>query len=211
MTAELKERLNREPATIGILGPIGSGKTTLSKILSEKLGVQRVEENFPQNPFLENFYAAPAEYSFRSQLWFLKSTIDQLTELPTNTSRILDPTNEMNYLFAKTHVDMGWMSQHEFNLYSEIYLIFKEKGHIKKPDLYICLNARPYALEDRIKKRGRPYELLMLKNYPEYLIKLGNNVNAFMNGTVLHVDTSSDNFKDKLHTDHLVERIQKNI
>lgn len=211
MTTEFRERLIREPKTIGILGPIGSGKTTLSKILSERFGVQRVEENFPQNPFLEDFYAAPSEYSFRSQLWFLKSTVDQLSELHSNSSRILDPTNEMNYLFAKTHLDMGWMSQHEFNLYTEIYSIFEEKGHIKKPDLYIVLHTDMDVLVPRIRARARPAEMLMLDNYSIYLLKLSRNVNAFMAGNTISIDTSNSKSFDDIHVDGIIEKIKRNI
>lgn len=211
MTTEFKERLIAEPKTIGILGPIGSGKTTLSKMLSEKLGVQRVEENFPQNPFLENFYKSPGEYSFRSQLWFLKSTIDQLSALPKNTSLILDPTNEMNYQFAKTHRDMGWMSQHEFNLYTEIYSIFEEKGQIKKPDLYIVLHADMDVLVPRIRARGRPAEMLMLDNYPIYLLKLSRNVNSFISGNFIFLNTSKSNSLDEVHVDGIIEKIKRNI
>ena len=211
MTTEFRERLVNEPKTIGILGPIGSGKTTLSKILSERLDVQSVEENFLQNPFLENFYDAPAEYRFRSQLWFLKSTIDQLSALTTNTSRVLDPTNEMNYLFAKTHLDMGWMSQHEFNLYTEIYSIFEEKGHIKKPDLYIILHTDMDVLVPRIRARARPSEMLMLDNYPIYLLKLSRNINAFMAGNTISIDTSSPKSLDDIHVDGIIEKIKRNI
>lgn len=209
MTTELKERLISEPKTIGILGPIGSGKTTLGSVLSERLGVPRVEENFPQNPFLENFYDAPAEYSFRSQLWFLKSTIDQLSALPVNISRVLDPTNEMNYLFAKTHLDMGWMSQHEFNLYTEIYSIFEEKGHIKKPDLYVILHTDMDVLVHRIRARARPSEMLMLDNYPIYLLRLSRNVNAFMAGNMISIDTSNANSLDGIHVDGIIEKINR--
>lgn len=211
MTTELKERLIQEPKTIGILGPIGSGKTTLGGILSERLGVARVEENFPQNPFLENFYGSPSEYSFRSQLWFLKSTVDQLSELAPNTSRILDPTNEMNYQFAKTHLDMGWMSQHEFNLYTEIYSIFEEKGQIKKPDLYIVLHTDMDVLVQRIRSRARPAEMLMLDNYPIYLLKLSRNVNSFMAGNTISVDTSNTKSFDDIHMDGIIEKIKRNL
>lgn len=211
MLPEFRERLIKEPVTIGILGPIGSGKTTLSGILAEKLNVYCVEENFPQNPFLENFYGAPAEYSFRSQLWFLKSTIDQLSMLPADTSLILDPTNEMNYLFAKTHLDMGWMSQHEFNLYTEVYSIFEEKGHIKKPDLYVILHTDMDVLVPRIRARARPSEMLMLNNYPIYLLKLSRNVNAFMAGNTISIDTSSPKSLDNIHVDEIIEKIKRNI
>lgn len=211
MTSEFRERLTKEPKTIGLLGPIGSGKSTLSKALSENLGIERVEENFPENPFLKSFYENPAEFSFRSQLWFLKSTIDQISSLPSGKSRIFDPANEMNYLFAKTHLDMGWMSQHEFDLYTEIYMIFKQKSHIKNPDLYLCLHTNMDTLTRRIKERGRPYEMLMLKNYPEYLSKLSRNVNGFMSGNVIFVDTNNDNSTDQTHVDGLIEKIKRNI
>lgn len=211
MTTELKERLVNEPKTIGILGAIGSGKSTLSRILSEKLGIERIEEKFPLNPYLNDFYEDPKRSSFDYQFWFLMNTVDQVASVGQGKSVILDPANEMNYLYAKTHLDMGWMTQKEFNIYFDAYSLMQEKNRKWKPDLFLRLNPDIEVLKKRIKNRARPYELLMLNKYPEYLVKLSRNVKSYIGGNVLPVNTSKDNYIDEDHINGLIQIIKRNI
>lgn len=197
MSKESKEILVAEPYVIGMLGAIGSGKSTLSKVLSDSLDIKRIEENFPLNPFLKGFYDSPKEYSFRSQLWFLKSTVDQMMDTPELHSKkevILDPANEMNYLFAKTHLDMGWMSKDEFEIYESLYKILRDKSGIKKPDVYIAMSAGIDLLMARILGRGRSFETKMLQENPGYLVKLNSNIVRFAakNKNVIFVDSEFD-------------------
>ncbi len=212
MSKEFKERLNSEPVTIGILGAIGSGKSTLSSILAQELGVERVEENFGQNPFLEKFYGNKKRYSFDSQFWFLTSTVAQLSQVDNNKSRVLDPSNSMNYIYARTHMDMGWMSEQELDLYRNAYLLFEEVGTVKKPDLQICLDTDVKTLTDRIKKRGRTYETSLLNGEGlQYLSKLNYNVSIFGGENVLHINASNDNFTDQVNIKNLVSKIKNNL
>ena len=60
---------------IAIEGTIGVGKTSLGKLLSERLTGRLVLEKFDENPFLEEFYKNPDHYAFQTQLWFLLSLI----------------------------------------------------------------------------------------------------------------------------------------
>lgn len=200
---------------IGFVGAIGSGKSTLSGILSNELGVNRIQENFPDNPFLENFYTDPQEYSFRSQVWFLRSTIDQMLSEKSDKSRVLDPANEMNLLFAKTHLDLGWMNVHEFGLYTELYEILNAKAGIKKPDLFIWTDAPEDTLAKRIIERGRPYELKILSDYPHYLTALKDSIKwAARTGTlgnVIYVNTATSNFRDPVQVQGLLNSIGRRI
>ncbi len=194
MSKELKEFLANESFVIGTLGAIGSGKSTFSKALADNLEVARIEENFPLNPFLADFYKDQVDYSFKSQLWFLKSTVDQMMNTPefhTGSAVILDPANEMNFIFAQTHKDMGWMDEREFEVYSELYKILSEKSGVKKPDLYIAMSAGADLLMSRIVTRGRGFEVGMLRNNPKYLVKLNENIARFAAGkkNVLFIDS----------------------
>jgi deoxyadenosine/deoxycytidine kinase len=216
MSAELKERLKDYPVTVGVLGAIGSGKSLMANVLAEKLGLMRIEENFPQNPFLVDFYSDPKRYSFRSQVWFLKSTVDQLIEVgrvEQARSVILDPANEMNLIFAETHYKMGWMGSREIKLYKELYSILTEKGEIKKPDLFLWLDAPTPILFDRIKARGRHFETGILTNYPNYLNELSASVSEFAskrNARVVYVD-STGNFNNPSSLDGLIEKLKRGI
>lgn len=213
---DLKERLAAESLTIGFVGAIASGKSTLSKILSSELNIKRIEENFPENPFLSKFYENHAEYSFRSQTWFLRSTVDQLIVAKRDTlikSTCLDPANEMNHLFAKTHYNLGWMSLAEFNLYEDLYQTLNEKSGIKKPDLFIWTDAPFEILKKRIIERSRTYELRTLREDHEYLPALRETIKgAVISGylpNVLYVNTAQSNFSDEVCINGLMEAIKR--
>lgn len=214
MSSELKERLTEQPITFGVLGPIGAGKSTISKLLGERLGVPVIEERFSENPFLENFYANPKEWSYKSQTWFLTEKIKQLSELDFSRSQIIDPALEMDLIYAQTLHKIGFMEQREFNLYKDtfdgIYDYLKEEGKIKKPDIFLVVNAPSSVLEKRIRERGRPYELIMLRKYPSYLANLKRNVDAFSEKQI-YVDTRDGRFVDDKSVDELVKEIGSSL
>ena len=66
---------------IAIEGTIGVGKTSLAKLLAERLDGRLVLEKFEENPFLESFYDNPEHYAFQTQLWFLLSRYRQQQDL----------------------------------------------------------------------------------------------------------------------------------
>lgn len=216
MSKELKEFLAEEEISIGVLGAIGSGKSTLSSQLSEQLGITKIEENFPQNPFLDKFYESPAEYSFRSQVWFLKSTIDQMIDVNkehSGKSLIYDPANEMNLIYAKTHLDLGWMKEDEYNLYLELYEILTQKSGIKKPDFFLCIESSESVLINRIISRGRPYEVANLEKFPKYLGQLNNNVLEFVktsHNNIIQINSETD-FSQLKHMSRLIGAINTGI
>lgn len=214
MSSELKERLTEQPITFGVLGPIGAGKSTISKLLGERLGVPVIEERFSENPFLENFYANPKEWSYKSQTWFLTEKIKQLSELDFSRSQIIDPALEMDLIYAQTLHKIGFMEQREFNLYKDtfdgIYDYLKEEGKIKKPDIFLVVNAPSSVLEKRIRERGRPYELVMLRKYPSYLANLKRNVEMFK-GCQVCIDAKDDSFTNQGNVSKLVEEIRKKL
>lgn len=180
---------------IGILGCLGSGKTTLSNELGSRWGVEPIEEKFPVNPFLAKFYEDPPEYSFKSQVFFLTSKVNQLKNMNRTGVSIIDPTLDMDFIYAKTHHKMGWMSDGEWNLYQELFGAYISREDLTYPDMHIVVSASSKDLKDRIIKRNRPYEMWILKKYPEYLDKLSESVDEWReknkgHGFVFSADTS---------------------
>lgn len=218
MTTEFKEKIKTSHVLIGMMGAIGAGKSTLSENLSRELEIKLVQENFPMNPYLEKFYGEPKTYSFRSQAWFLRSTIDQMVSIKdtlTGESSILDPANEMNFLFAKTHRDMGWMTDREFSLYKWLYKSLNSASGVKTPDLYVWVYSPDIKLlEKRIKERARPFELKFFDKYPDYLPALNQNLLNFVSGAgrsnFLHV-SPEENFKDPVDLGGIIEKIRGSL
>jgi deoxyguanosine kinase len=211
MSIELKEKLAHEPVIFAVLGATGVGKTTFSGVLASELGIPLVDEKYPENPFLEKFYKDPFKYSFQSQLKFLINASDQLMEEKTlaNTGSIRDAGNDMNRLYAKTHYEIGWMKKAEYDMYEDIYEILDTHSSVRHPDVILCLFAEPSVIVERIIKRGRPFELKMLKECPRYFSKLNSQVIEYgsgLNNSIL-IDASNDNFIDNTHINNLIEKI----
>lgn len=168
---------------IGLMGPIGAGKSTLAQLLADVWSeVEAIGESYPNNPYLEPFYEEPEKYSFKSQVWFLARRMEQLSTLGHNSLKIEDPAQRMNYLFAFVQYEMGWMGQREWQLYESIYMELANAGAIKDPDAFIVVNSPIDVLIDRIRKRGRPYELKMLNENPEYFERLRKAVAGWAKG-----------------------------
>jgi deoxyadenosine/deoxycytidine kinase len=212
MAPELKERLSKEALIIGVIGPTGAGKSTVSRILGERLGVPVIEENFTQNPFLERFYAEPKRWSYKSQTWFFLEKVKQLRELNFSQNQIIDPALEMDYVYAQTLYRIGFMAPKDFDLYKdmfdEVYKNLITERAVRKPDIFLVINAPPDVLAQRIRERGRHYEMNMLNKYPSYLLNLRRNVEGFSDGNSIYVDTAEDIQTDNVRIESLIEEIK---
>jgi deoxyguanosine kinase len=211
MTVELKEKLACKSVILAVLGATGVGKTTFSGVLASELDIPVIDEKYPENPFLEKFYKDPFKYSFPSQLKFLINASDQLMEEKNlaNISSIRDAGNDMNRLYAKTHYEIGWMKKAEYDMYEDIFEILDTHSSVRHPDVILCLFAEPSVIVERIVKRGRPFELKMLKECPRYFSKLNSQVLEYSRGlkNSILIDASDDNFIDNIHTNNLIENI----
>ncbi len=204
MSSELREKLVEHPITFGVIGPIGAGKSTISKVLGDRLKIPVIEEKFAQNPFLKDFYAKPKDWSYKSQTWFLIEKVKQLKELDYTKSQIIDPALEMDLIYAQTLQKIGFMEDREFDQYKGL---FEELYRVKKPDVFLVITAPPEVLEKRIKERARTYELVMLKKYPSYLANLRRNVEEFQ-GKIIYVNSKDNNFTDENNIDELVDELK---
>ena len=180
---------------IVIEGPIGVGKTSLTRLVAKEFNARLILEKPEENPFLPQFYRDRKKYAFQTQISFLLNRFQQQREIAQ-----FDLFNQItlsDYLFAKDRIFASMnLDDHELALYDQIYSLLN--GQIPTPDLVIFLQAKPEVLHHRIKSRNTAYE----KDVDlEYLKTLTEAYNYYFfhydQGPLLVVDTSEIDFVNR--------------
>lgn len=152
--------------TIGAM--IGAGKTSLAELVAEHFKTDVFYESVDDNPILPLFYTATEEeiqtkrYPFLLQLWFLNTRFKSIKEALVHDNNVLDRSIYEDWYFAKVNKDLGRISELEFSLYESLLnnMLEELEGLPKKaPDLMVYLSGSFETILERIKKRGREYEL----------------------------------------------------
>jgi deoxyadenosine/deoxycytidine kinase len=167
---------------IAIAGNIGSGKSTLTTMLSERYSLQPVFEAVDENPYLEDFYKDMARYAFHSQVFFLGKRLEQhLREVNTSERVIQDRTVfEDAAIFAQNLRDQGFMDDRDWLTYRSLYEGISPALHV--PTLTVYIKCSLETLKKRISRRGRDFE----QRIPdEYLLRLNALYERFMRGYTL--------------------------
>ncbi len=154
------------PRYIAVEGPIGVGKTSLTRRLAETFNYDLLLEKAEDNPFLERFYQDPPRHALSTQLFFLFQRSQQLQELRQDDMfepvRVADFLIDKDRLFAQQNLDGD-----EYELYLNAYRHLTIDA--PTPDLVIFLQAPTDTLLTRIRKRGITAEQLIEAQYLENL------------------------------------------
>ena len=194
------------PEYIVVEGPIGVGKTTLVNRFADCYDAHTVLEVFEENPFLADFYDDADEYAFQTEMFFLLSRYRQQEEFAQTD--LFSPLSVSDYLFVKSRLFASLtLSDHELTLYDRMYDILTEQ--VPKPDVVVHLHAPLETLQDRIERRGRPYEQEIDPEYLERLRSLYHNFfDHYDQAPLIEVDTSQVDFsQDNTAVQNLMERV----
>ncbi len=194
---------------IAISGNIGSGKTSLTEVLSQRLGFTPCFED-TGNPYIGDFYEDMERWAFNLQVYFLNKRLRQLAEVVgSGRDVILDRTiYEDAHIFAANLHDMGLMSSRDYETYRELFSY--AESSIRQPDLLIYLKAGETTLVSQIHKRGRAYEMSISE---EYLSRLNARYRDWIGGytgRVLTVDVDTCDFvMDGRVLDDIVAQVER--
>ena len=177
---------------ITIEGNIGSGKTTLARLLSDHFNARLILEEFADNPFLPKFYENKEQYAFPLELFFMAERYKQLKEL-LQTTDLFHPVTISDYMFTKCLLFAKVnLPEEEFSLYQKLFNIINPQ--LVQPDLLIYLHAPIQKLKENIKKRNRSYEQSI---DPEYLFALQEMYTQYIkqhNIRTLFIDVTEADF-----------------
>ncbi len=182
---------------ISVAGNIGSGKTTLTELLSKHYKFKSMYEAMDNNPYINSFYEDMRRWSFNLQIYFLNTRFRQILEIrKAGKSVVQDRTiYEDAYIFAPNLHTMGLMTSRDFDNYSSLFELMLP--FLQAPDLLIYLKADIPSLVRQIQMRGRDYENSIRLDYLKSLNERYEQwISGYNLGKLLVIDVDNLDFKN---------------
>ncbi len=195
LSKEKKTLERRGEMHIAIAGNIGSGKSTLTKLLAKHYGWEPRFEAVEDNPYLEDYYRDIHRWSFNLEVYFLKERFRDLIAISQTDHTIIQDRTifEGVYVFMENNKAMGNLSERDYETYMELF--DQMISMVRLPDLMIYLRASVPHLVNNIQQRGRDYEQTIQL---EYLQNLNERYNDFIynkyQGRVMTVEKDNLDF-----------------
>lgn len=182
---------------IGVAGNIGSGKTTLTRMLSQHYGWTPKYEAVTYNPYLDEYYKDIPRWSFNLEIYFLAQRLKDLVNLSKSDEVIIQDRTifEGVYVFVANNYDQGNLSKRDFDTYMDLFNAVMES--VKYPDLMIYLRSSIPHLVAQIQKRGRDYEQSISLDYLQGLNERYEKFISEYKGDLLVIDTDGLDFENR--------------
>jgi len=197
---------------VAITGNIGSGKTTLTRLMSKQFGWKPHYEDVENNPYLHSFYEDMQRWSFNLQVYFLNSRFRQVVEIRKSGDNIVQDRTiyEDAHIFAPNLHSMNLMSTRDFENYISLFELMST--FIQPPDLLIYLRASVSTLVDQIQKRGRDYEESIRLDY----LKLLNEryeawIETYSHGKLLIINVDDMDFNKPEDLSIVIDKVNAEI
>ncbi len=194
---------------IAIAGNIGSGKTTLTRLLSKQYNWNAKYESVDTNPYLADFYNDMQRWSFNLQIYFLKERFKGIVEIQRENKNVIQDRTiyEDARIFAPNLHTMGLMSSRDFENYNSLFNLMLSL--VEAPDLLIYLRSSIPNLVSQIQKRGREYESGIRLDYLQGLNdRYEEWISSYKDGKILIVDVDKVKFEDyPEHLSQVIDRI----
>lgn len=197
---------------IAIAGNIGSGKTTLTTLLSKHLGWKPHYEDVDDNPYLVSFYEDMQRWSFNLQIYFLNSRFRQILDIRNSGNNVVQDRTifEDAYIFAENLYDMGLMSDRDYNNYLSLFNLMS--SYMQAPDLLIYLRASIPTLVRQIAKRNRAYEQSIRIDYLKSLNdKYEKWISSYDKGKVLIIESDDVEFENPEDLSKVIDSINASL
>ena len=182
---------------IGIAGNIGSGKTTLTRMLAEHYGWTPKYEAVTYNPYLEDYYSDIHRWSFNLEVYFLAKRFRDILDVQSFEGTVIQDRTILEgvQIFVANNYESGNLTERDYNTYMDLYELMMSL--VKLPDLLIYLKSSVPHLVSQIQKRGREYEKSISLEYLSGLNDKYEKWIARYKGPVLTIDTDNLDFQNR--------------
>lgn len=198
---------------ISVAGNIGSGKSSLTKMIAKEFGWVPYYESVANNPYLSDFYTDMKRWSFQLQVYFLSHRFNAHRQIIESKKSVIQDRSiyEDVEIFAKNLYLMGRMEKRDYNNYRALF--YEMTSYLKAPDLVVYLKADVKTLGKQIRLRGREFEQTIERKYLERLNRsYGQWIKNYNLGKVLVIESDSLDFvNNRGDFDMILSRIKKEL
>ena len=191
---------------ISVMGPVAVGKTTLAEVIARRLNAELVLEDFVGNPFLAESYGGFDELTLPSQLYFLLSRVKQLGDWTWPAEGLV----VTDYGFCQDRIFATIKLEDDDRLFYE-HICRQIEFLVHQPAVLVHLDAPVDVLVERIKARGRGFELEMERDFLEQLRQDHFDAPAPDRCEIIRVDTSQQDIRSQAVQDDIIEQIRKGL